>query len=118
MTLLKLFRNLEQLAAAEDVTHIERLSTPPQVADFDALILEPDDIAALQKCRSGDCLLKLSALITHADRDIPQRLAQNHLLLLSRSPSLLIDLSTIQEQLRSVSPAPPETERAVATGWR
>lgn len=59
--LAELFGNLERLALAEDVARIERLSNPPRVSDFAALVVEDEDIAALRKCRSGDCLLKLSA---------------------------------------------------------
>jgi hypothetical protein len=37
-----------------------RISDPPRLADFSALHLPPEDLAALRTCRVGDCALKLS----------------------------------------------------------
>jgi hypothetical protein len=54
----------------KDIEHFEsggafritkRISSPPRLADFDQLELLDDDLADLQRCRIGNCELKLSA---------------------------------------------------------
>jgi hypothetical protein len=56
-----LFRQVERLAVAEDVSHIGRLSRPPRLEDFKELIIEEADISALARCKPGSCQVKLSA---------------------------------------------------------
>lgn len=42
------------------VPEIGRFSVPPRLEDLQALTLEPDDLAALSRCRPGACAVKLS----------------------------------------------------------
>jgi hypothetical protein len=38
-----------------------RISTPPQLADWDGFALDPDDIQSLRSCQPGDCQIQLPA---------------------------------------------------------
>jgi hypothetical protein len=57
--LAALLQDVERLESGRGFLHTRRLSDPPRLADFGELQLPPDDIAALRKCRPGNCDVKL-----------------------------------------------------------
>jgi hypothetical protein len=57
--LTALLQDVERLEAGQGFLHTKRLSDPPRLADFRDLRLPAEDIAALRKCRPGDCDVKL-----------------------------------------------------------
>jgi hypothetical protein len=52
-------QDVERLESGKGFIRTRRLSDPPRLADFDALELPAEDIAALRRCRPGDCDVKL-----------------------------------------------------------
>lgn len=57
--LIEKYRDIAGFKKSKEVLQIGKFSSPPQLQDLDALILEPGDVEALGKCRTGDCALKL-----------------------------------------------------------
>jgi hypothetical protein len=57
--LTALLQDVERLETGHGFLQTKRLSDPPRLADFKDLQLPADDIAALRKCRPGDCSVKL-----------------------------------------------------------
>jgi hypothetical protein len=55
------FRTLEGFRTSQFVKQISRFSDSPQLRDLDPLIVDPEDLEALRKCRVGDCDVQLSA---------------------------------------------------------
>jgi hypothetical protein len=53
-------RAIAELKRSEFVLAIGRFSDPPRLSDLDDLTLDPGDLDAIQRCRPGDCGLKLS----------------------------------------------------------
>ncbi len=54
-----LLQDVERLESGEGFIKTRRLSNPPRLEDFRDLDLPPQDIAALRRCRPGDCEVKL-----------------------------------------------------------
>jgi hypothetical protein len=52
-------RRIEEFKKTPEVQQIARFSTPPAVADMALLTLEKADLDEAQRCRPGDCALKL-----------------------------------------------------------
>lgn len=57
---LAAIRNIEQFEKGENFLVTKKISSPPRLADFDALTLDRDDIADLRACKVGRCELKVS----------------------------------------------------------
>jgi hypothetical protein len=53
-------RDVEGFRKAADLGMSRKLSSPPAINDFGELALDSGELAALQKCRPGDCALRLS----------------------------------------------------------
>jgi hypothetical protein len=53
--------DIAALRRSRYVPLIARVSSPPAVEDFDALVLDERDLDDLRRCRPGDCGLKLGA---------------------------------------------------------
>src|SRR2546427_1478305 len=58
---LRRFREIEFVRRAPSVLESGWFSTPPRPADLEGLTLEDSDVEAAQKCRPGDCALKLAS---------------------------------------------------------
>jgi hypothetical protein len=56
---LELARNIEELESGKGFNITRRISSPPRLADFDAMRVTPEDFADLRTCRVGDCQMKL-----------------------------------------------------------
>ncbi|HEY2380695.1 MAG TPA: hypothetical protein VGK48_05875 [Terriglobia bacterium] len=54
-------RRIDDLKKSKYVLTVRRFSDPPRIEDLSELKLDPDDIEDIQKCRAGNCQLKLSA---------------------------------------------------------
>jgi hypothetical protein len=54
-------RRIERLKQNRFTQAIGRFSDPPRPEDLAALTLDPADVAALRRCRPGDCAVKLPA---------------------------------------------------------
>jgi hypothetical protein len=54
-------RAIAELKRSRFVLAIGRFSEPPRLSDLDDLTLDQGDLEAIQRCRPGDCGLKLSA---------------------------------------------------------
>jgi hypothetical protein len=57
---VRLVKDIEHFERGKAIRMTRRISNPPQPADFAALTLPEEDLAALRTCRVGDCDLKLS----------------------------------------------------------
>jgi hypothetical protein len=57
--LVRWFRDIEGFRKAAELGVARKLSSPPTINDFADLTLEAGELAALQRCRSGDCALRL-----------------------------------------------------------
>ena len=57
---LRRYREAGFLRQGPSVLQSGRFSSPPALSDLDALTLEDADVQAAQKCRPGDCALKLA----------------------------------------------------------
>jgi hypothetical protein len=57
--LVRWIRDIEGFRKAADLGLSRKLSTPPAINDFGELALDAGELAALQKCRPGDCALRL-----------------------------------------------------------
>ena len=57
--LTALLQDVERLETGRGFLKTKRLSDPPLIGDFEDLHLPAEDIAALRKCRPGDCDVKL-----------------------------------------------------------
>ena len=55
------FRDIEKFERGPGIPHLGRFSNPPRIEDLASLTLPPEDVKALQRCRPGDCNLKLPA---------------------------------------------------------
>ena len=53
-------RRVELLRENRYVLASQRLSSPPQLADFDRLVLDDEDLDDIRRCSPGRCGLKLS----------------------------------------------------------
>jgi len=58
--LIDRFRDIEKLESGAGFVQTVRIGDPPTLGDFAAMSLPAGDIAALRKCRPGDCDLKLN----------------------------------------------------------
>jgi len=56
---VKLVTDIERLSKVSEYLAVGRFSNPPQVSDLKNFELDPDDIAALKKCKPGDCMLQM-----------------------------------------------------------
>jgi hypothetical protein len=69
--LLAVFRDIERLEAGGGFLVTRRIGNPPRLQDFDDLTLPAEDVAALRRCRRGDCKVKLGergfALLSQVD---------------------------------------------------
>ena len=54
-------REIARMKQSPAVMAVGRFSDPPRVEDLDRLELDTDDLVEIQRCRPGDCDLKLSA---------------------------------------------------------
>jgi hypothetical protein len=54
-------KNIEQFEKGSNFLVTKRISNPPRLEDFNALILQREDVENLKTCAVGDCELKLSA---------------------------------------------------------
>ena len=54
------YRTLDGFKRSSFVLQISKFSETPQLSDFDALTVEPDDLKALRACRVGACDVRLS----------------------------------------------------------
>jgi hypothetical protein len=57
--LVRWIRDIEGFRKAADLGMSRKLSSPPAINDFGELALDAGELAALQKCRPGDCALRL-----------------------------------------------------------
>jgi hypothetical protein len=57
---VRLVKDIENFERGGAFRVTRRISNPPQLADFALLELPDEDIAALKRCRVGDCEIKLS----------------------------------------------------------
>jgi len=57
--LVRWIRDIEGFRKAADVGVSRKLQVPPAINDFGDLSLNADELAALQKCKPGDCGLRL-----------------------------------------------------------
>jgi hypothetical protein len=64
------YRDIVAFEKGAGVLQIGRFSEPPQLADLASLTIDADDIRDLEKCRPGDCAIKLSADGMDAFREI------------------------------------------------
>jgi hypothetical protein len=55
------FRDIERFESGPGIPQIGRFSVVPQRQDLASLTLPAEDVEALQRCRPGDCNMKLSA---------------------------------------------------------
>ena len=55
------FRDIERFERGPGIPQIGRFGSPPRLEDLESLALPATDVAALSKCRPGDCDVKLSA---------------------------------------------------------
>lgn len=62
-------RRIEALKKSPYVLAIGRFSDPPRVEDLAGLSLDDDELAAIGRCRPGDCALKLAAAEMRQLRD-------------------------------------------------
>lgn len=60
-TVLALFRDIERTESGSGFLQTVRIGSPPRLSDFDSLVLPPDDLRDLRRCKPGDCKFKLSA---------------------------------------------------------
>lgn len=51
--------DIENFERGENFRATKKISDPPQLSDFDAFELPPDDVKALRTCKVGDCEIKL-----------------------------------------------------------
>lgn len=56
---VKLATDIGRLSKLSEYLAVGRFSNPPQVSDLKNFDLDPDDIAALKKCKPGDCMLQM-----------------------------------------------------------
>jgi len=63
------FRDIVEFESGPGIPQIARFGSPPRIEDLAPLRLPPEDIEKLQKCRPGDCDLKLSAAAMTRFRD-------------------------------------------------
>jgi hypothetical protein len=54
------YRDIVAFEKGTGVLQIGRFGEPPRVEDLASLTLDPDDVEDVQKCRPGDCALKMS----------------------------------------------------------
>ena len=54
-------RAIADLKKSAFVSSVRRFSDPPVLTDLDELVLGPRDLAAIVRCRAGDCSFKLTA---------------------------------------------------------
>jgi hypothetical protein len=57
--LVRWIRDIEGFRKAADLGMSRKLSSPPAINDFGELALDAGELTALQKCRPGDCALRL-----------------------------------------------------------
>jgi hypothetical protein len=79
-------RDIEHFESGDAVKAIKKISNPPQLSDFDKLTFPAEDLDAIQKCKIGDCEVKVGAegmtrLQTEVDWDAPDAHAQAHRLI-------------------------------------
>jgi hypothetical protein len=55
------FRDIERFESGPGIPRIGRFSVVPRLEDLAALTLPAEDVEALERCRPGDCDVKLSA---------------------------------------------------------
>ena len=55
------FRDIERFESGPGIPQIRRFSNPPRLEDLASLTLPAKDVAALARCRPGDCGVKLPA---------------------------------------------------------
>lgn len=53
------YRNVKAFKESSVFPRIGKMSVPPRLDDFNGLMLEEEDIKALQDCKAGDCKVKL-----------------------------------------------------------
>jgi hypothetical protein len=56
---VKFIMDTERLSRLPEYPGIGKFSNPPQVADLKNFELDRDDIAALKKCKPGDCMIQM-----------------------------------------------------------
>ncbi len=56
---IKFITDIERLSKLPEYPGIGKFSSPPQVSDLKNFELDSDDIAALKKCKPGDCMLQM-----------------------------------------------------------
>jgi hypothetical protein len=111
-------RQAELLRESRYVMATERLSSPPQLSDFDRLVVDDEDLEEIRRCVPGDCGVKLAAedtrilaeVATTAGRDWKARVQQAFReMLLRRATSFaaggLAALDDIVDKRRPSSPA-------------
>jgi hypothetical protein len=54
------FRDIDDFKQSDLVLHVQRVSTPPRLEDFKALVLDEDDVDDLRSCRPRSCGLRLT----------------------------------------------------------
>ena len=57
--LVRWIRDVEGFRKAADLGVSRRLSSPPTINDFGDLVLDAGELAALQRCRPGECALRM-----------------------------------------------------------
>ncbi len=63
------FRDIVQFERGPGIPQIGRFGSPPRLEDLQSLTLPAADVAALPRCRSGHCDMKLSAVAMRRFRD-------------------------------------------------
>jgi hypothetical protein len=53
-------KDIEQFKRGTGFLKTKRISTPPRLSDFDALVLDNKDLSALKICKVGKCDIKIS----------------------------------------------------------
>ena len=66
-------RDIESFKRSPEVVEIGRFASSPRLEDLERLTIDPVDLAALERCRVGDCELKLtSEMIENIRREEPK----------------------------------------------
>jgi len=64
-------KDIERFEKGDNFLATKRISSPPRLADFDALNLPEDDVKDLKTCKVGDCEVKLGEeALTRIQREI------------------------------------------------
>jgi hypothetical protein len=56
---VRALNDIENFERGANFRATKKISAPPQLSDFDAFELPPDDVKALRTCKVGDCEIKL-----------------------------------------------------------